>query len=212
MTNQASVAGAWDLYSTKHRDKRFTWGGRRTLGRSPGMKVLNPRAGQRALELGCGSGDNAAHVAALGACVTAIDMSPVQVAAARDLWGHLPNLTVEQAEAVAFLDDDDGQQFDAVYSVYGAAWYTDPELLLPAVKARVAPGGVYVFSHAHAPETGRGTLDSCPSVERWDFHPHTWVFLLRTHGFRQIETWELPASKGFPDWPTMLVRGRIDND
>lgn len=206
------LAAAWDLYTTKGRDKRFTWGraSRRWLKEptTPGVEVLDVQIGQRVLDLGCGTADNAAHVAALGARVTAVDLSPVQVAAARQRWGHLANLTVEHVEAVSFLRDTD-LQFDAVYSVYGAAWYTDPEELLPMVRARLRSGGVFAFNHAQAdPAIGRTCLDSTSVIERWDFPVRTWEFLLRTYGFRQVMSWELPPTKGFPEWPTVLVVGQ----
>ncbi len=207
--NLSSLAAAWDRYTTEHRDEQFTWAAMApATGESPGVEVLELRPGYRVLDLGCGAADNAAHLAALGVQVTGIDLSPVQVATARQRWGHVANLTVEHGEAVEYLSAT-SDTFDAVYSVFGAVWFTDPAALLPVVQARLRPGGVFAFSQADVqPAAGRCNLDNPAAIERWDFRPATWSFLLRTYGFRQVTTRELPATKGFRGWPTMLVTGQ----
>lgn len=204
----SSLAAAWDRYTTQHRGEQFTWAAATpATGESPGAEVLELRPGYRVLDLGCGPADNAAHLAALGVQVTGLDLSPVQVATARQRWGHVANLTVVQGEAVEFLSVT-SDTFDAVYSVFGAVWFTDPEALLPVVKARLRPGGVFAFSQADVqPATGRCNLNNPAAIERWDYKPATWAFQLRTHGFHQVATRELPATTGFRRWPTMLVTG-----
>lgn len=148
VANLSSLAAAWDRYTTEHRDERFTWAAMApATGESPGVEVLELGPGYRMLDLGCEAADNAAHLAALGVQVTGIDLSPVQVATARQRWGHVANLTVEQGEAVEYLSAT-SDTFDAVYSVFGAVWFTDPEALLPVVMARLRPGGVFAFSQA----------------------------------------------------------------
>lgn len=205
---------AWDGYSTCHQESAFAWGwyGPEPWSPSryvPGVEVLDPRPGTRALDLGCGAGDNAAHLAGLGPHVTAIDQSPVQVATGRQRWGHVASLDVVQAEAVAFMRAA-GPVFDVIYSVYGAAWFTDPEALVPAASSALGPTGLFACSHADVdPPEGRVTLDSAPDVQRWELSPLEWRMLLRAHGFREVRTIVLPPTLGFPDKPTILVIGQV---
>lgn len=201
---------AWDAYPTRHGDRRFTWGPKPSAWRRvPGVKVLEPLPGKRMLELGCGTGDNAAHLARLGVDVTALDSSGVQVAEARRRWGGLGNLVVEQVDAVEYLSVAQNlipaQKFDAVYSVFGAAWFTDPDVLVPLVAASLRVGGLFAVSHAAAPPTGRGRLDSNPAVERWDLSVEQWHATFERSGFAGVHSVQLPRT-AFP-WPTVLLTG-----
>ena len=59
---------------------------RRILG------ALGLRAGMRALDVGCGTGDNAALLAARGMRVTGFDVAPAAIEAARARYGDLGGL------------------------------------------------------------------------------------------------------------------------
>ncbi len=48
-------------------------------------------------------------------------------------------------DALAYLGET-YTVFDAIYSVFGAGWFSDPGLLLPIVHANLKPGGVFAFS------------------------------------------------------------------
>ncbi|MFJ9909612.1 class I SAM-dependent methyltransferase [Streptomyces sp. NPDC101152] len=147
------TAIAWDTYSRQRPERRpvnargettwFNWTQYEDHG--PGAELLALPPGGRVLDLGCGKGGNAAHLASLGMQAVAVDVSPAQLRAAGERWGAMPGLKLHQAEAVAFLQDC-GEPFDAVYSVYGAVWFTDPARLLPVVRERLCPGGTLVFS------------------------------------------------------------------
>lgn len=137
--------------------------------------------------------------------MTAVDCSPVQAARARQRWSHLPNLAVLQADAVDYLEASGPAVWDAVYSVFGAAWFCVPDRLLPAVRSALRSGGLFAFSHADAQPEGVGPLTSCPEIVRWDYRPHTWVATLQRYGFHDVVARELPATRGFPHWATMLV-------
>ncbi|MFI1811130.1 methyltransferase domain-containing protein [Streptomyces sp. NPDC020422] len=54
-------------------------------------------------------------------------------------------MELHRADALTYLGDT-FTTFDAVYSVFGATWFTDPGLLLPMVHANLKPGGVFAFS------------------------------------------------------------------
>lgn len=137
----------------------------------PGAELVGVAAGARVLDLGCGKGGNAAHLAAIGMRAVGVDVSPRQLAAARERWGQTSGLELHHAEAVRFLLED-GEGFDAVYSVYGAVWFTDPALLLPAVRQGCAravgssspSGRPSRAATAARPRTSRAARTRTPSL------------------------------------------------
>lgn len=106
-------------------------------GHGPGFELLGEPAS--ALELGAGRGNAVAALASRGVRATGVDVSPVAVEHARHQWAHL-GAEFHHADVVEFLTGT-GQRWDAVYSVWGAAWFTDPDVLFPLVHDRLEPGG-----------------------------------------------------------------------
>ncbi|HET7051672.1 MAG TPA: class I SAM-dependent methyltransferase [Solirubrobacteraceae bacterium] len=103
------------------------------------------QAGVRSiLELGCGTGNDAARLAGEGYSVTAIDLSSEAVAQARAKFGSLARFIV--ADMTQRLPFPDGS-FDAVMS--NVALHMFPDGVTRAVFAQVArlvrPGGLFVF-------------------------------------------------------------------
>lgn len=131
-------------------------------GHGPGAEVLD--APETALDLGPGDGVELVYLARnYGTKVIGVDFSSVQTARASHWWHDEPGVSFEHAEACAFPSLHE-TSYDAVYSVWGAVWFTDPEQLLPLVLKRLAPGGVFAFSHA-AP--GEGTYGPQPMGGQW---------------------------------------------
>ncbi|MEU2558399.1 methyltransferase domain-containing protein [Streptomyces longispororuber] len=54
--------------------------------------------------------------------------------------------------------------FDAVYSVWGAVWFTDPDRLLPLIARRLAPGGVLAFAHLGLPGGRQLLIEAAAAV------------------------------------------------
>jgi SAM-dependent methyltransferase len=219
-----NTAIAWDTYSRQRPDRRptnargettwFNWTQYEDHG--PGIELLKVAAGARVLDLGCGKGGNAAHLAAHGVRAVGVDVSPRQLAAARERWGQAPGLELHHAEAVRFLLED-WEGFDAVYSVYGAAWFTDPALLLPAVRERLRPGGRLVFSQrppvegcygCQASYIPRGPDEDPLVVKRWDYEPDAWEQMLAGHGYMDVRAMVLPAPPGPRTVGTLIVQAR----
>jgi len=106
------------------------------------LALLGPVAGLDVLELGCGGGHSSAAVAAAGARVTAVDVSPAQLALAREVVGGRVRLVEADAEALPF----DDASFDLAFADHGAPTFCDPERLLPEVARVLRPGGRLVFN------------------------------------------------------------------
>lgn len=68
----------------------------------------------RILVLGCGEGHDAAHFAANGHVVTAVDFSPEAIARARNHYGHMSNLTFTQNDVFNLPSDWIGA-FDIIF-------------------------------------------------------------------------------------------------
>ncbi|MEV7684434.1 class I SAM-dependent methyltransferase [Streptomyces bungoensis] len=216
------TATAWDTYAQQRPERRatnargettwFNWTQYEDHG--PGAELLAAGAGARVLDLGCGKGGNAAHLATLGIQAVGVDVSYEQLRVARTRWGRTPGLELIQADAVRFLQGA-GDMFDAVYSVYGAVWFTDPATLLPAVRARLRSGGRLVFSQrppvegcygCQASYIPRGADQDPLIVKRWDYEPHAWRQMLGEYGFADVRTEVIPAPAGPRTVGTLLVQ------
>ncbi len=145
-----------------------------------------------------------------------VDVSPQQLVAARERWGRTPGLQLHQADAISFLRED-REGFAAVYSVYGAVWFTDPARLLPAIRERLRPGGRLVFSQrppvegcygCQASYIPRGADEDPLVVKRWDYEPDAWERLLQEHGFTDVSADVLAAPPGNRKTGTLIVRAR----
>ncbi|MGW2721862.1 class I SAM-dependent methyltransferase [Streptomyces sp. NPDC001492] len=215
MTQHATEEDAWDAYGDGSQARlwdrdptRFhwtQWTGHPNHG--PQLELLPTGPGTSVLDLGCGKGRNLSHVAARGGRAVGVDLSGNQITAARALSG-VP-MELHQADATAFLDTC-REEFDAVYSVFGAVWFTDPEVLLPKIWRRLKPGGVLVFSH-RPPENGEcGPVlhgEEAPAM-RWCYPDTVWESRLRAVGFVDVASWIIappPGKEGMVQ--TVLVRG-----
>ncbi|MFG2815523.1 class I SAM-dependent methyltransferase [Streptomyces sp. NPDC048410] len=196
---------------------RMEWTTRPAQG--PGAEILGPDLrGKRLLELGCGPGHNAARHSAR---VTGVDLVGLQVRRARSHYGRLNNCTFVAGHALHYLQASD-EQFDAIYSVFGAIGLVAPELLLPAIAQRLRFGRVLAFSVPHPQRGGRSPSgDDRPRrdfvtlpdrtrlpIARWEFDTDRWERQLSRAGFRLTSAQEFhDPRKGH--WPiTLLIRAR----
>jgi SAM-dependent methyltransferase len=107
--------------------------------------------GTRVLELNCGTGEDAVHLAGFGAEVLATDAAPEMVAATRSKAGRRGVGERLRAETVAIesldaLDIDPSGPFDLVLSDFGGInCVADLRPLGPALARLVRPGGSVVL-------------------------------------------------------------------
>ncbi|MBG0818436.1 class I SAM-dependent methyltransferase [Planomonospora sp. ID82291] len=161
----------------------------------PGTRVLGPLAGRRVLDLGCGTGRYAAHLARHHhAHVTGVESAPAQHERAVSSYGSIPGLTLVQADAVDYLQET--APFDVIISVHGALCFTPPAVLLPGIFTALRPGGLLAVSVLHTNYLGEGpaeTVEPSPqrlqiaghdpdTVYRWVLEPALWCRLLGEHG------------------------------
>lgn len=199
----------WDAYARSafepEAEPVFRW--TQYAGHGPGPELLgDPRS---VLELGCGTGRALAYLAERGVAATGVDLSPVMVERVRERWGPLGARFV-CAEVLEHLGGET-ETYDAVYSIFGCAWFTDPRRLFPLVRARLAPGGVFAFSHppaipgAYGPQGMYKGGFAGPALHtyRYSYRPRVWERLLLRAGFTEAEAqvWEAPT----PGWTGTLV-------
>ncbi|KOG77975.1 MULTISPECIES: class I SAM-dependent methyltransferase [Streptomyces] len=220
MTDARSAA--WDTYSRGKPQRRrtnakgettwFNWSQYPDHG--PGAEVLALRPGDSVLDLGCGSGGNTAHLATLGMTSVGVDLSAKQLDKARERWSGVGGMELHQSDALAYLGSS-SRAFDAMYSVFGAAWFTDPALLLPAVHAHLKPSGVFTFSQrppvegcygCQASYIPRGPDEDPAVVKRWDYEPGAWELILKEHGYVDVSASVIPPPSGSRRTGTLLVR------
>jgi len=146
-----TYAGAefWDRFFRQRRESGndLDWEGRWTR---PFLMPLREAGARRVLELGCGTGNDAARLADAGFSVTAVDLSGEAIGRARGRFGSMARFVVaDMTERLPFPDG----AFDAVMS--NVAMHMFPDRVTRAVFAEVGrlvrPGGLFLF-HVNALE------------------------------------------------------------
>jgi trans-aconitate 2-methyltransferase len=127
------VADTWDsaLYDDRHS---FVWKKSADL-----VEILDPKPGDRILDLGCGTGHLTDRIAASGAAVTGIDASPSMIATARQ---NFPKLKFQVADARTFRFDE---PFDAVFSNAALHWVLDASAAAGSMARALRPEGRLVL-------------------------------------------------------------------
>lgn len=102
------------------------------------IELLDPKPGERILDLGCGTGDLTSRIAQAGAHVTGVDRDASMIAEAR---AKFPTLTFDVADAESFTTT---RPVDAVFSNAALHWMTRPDDVIAAVYDALTPGGRFV--------------------------------------------------------------------
>lgn len=122
----------WDA-----EDYRNSFGFVPNYGRAV-LDLLELKAGQKILDLGCGNGSLTKRLSEMGAAVTGADSSAEMVALARRDYPEL-DFVLADAEKLCFHE-----MFDAVFSNAVFHWISDQGAMLCGVAEALRPGGVLV--------------------------------------------------------------------
>jgi trans-aconitate methyltransferase len=119
-----------DLYDTKHSfvseygNQLLEW--------------LAPKAGEKILDLGCGTGDLAKKLHDFNVDVVGIDHSPNMIIQAKQKYPEIPFL-VQNATALEYQNE-----FDAVFSNATLHWIKSPKQALSCIHQSLKPDGRFV--------------------------------------------------------------------
>ncbi|KUN03958.1 methyltransferase type 11 [Streptomyces yokosukanensis] len=191
----------WDAFAESafkdDAEPSFCW--TQYAGHGPGPELLG--APDSVLEIGCGTGRALAHLAQQGIKATGVDLSPRMVERAGEKWAPL-GVRIERGEVLDWLAADEGR-YDAVYSIFGAAWFTDPSRLFPFVREHLNEGGTFVFSQppaipgAYGPQGmyKGGFAGKAMFTYRYSYKPAVWERHLLRAGFTDATATVVDAPK-----------------
>ena len=195
-----------DFFAGYSKLARFGPGWRNAYEHPAFMALLPDIAGRRVLDLGCGVGQLANHLAAQGAAdVVGVDLSERMLAMARAEYGH-PRLTFQRAsmEDAAFPVE----RFDLVVSSLAFHYVADYAHLCRRIADWLAPGGVLVFSTEHPVYLSRA------SAEGWvrDENGKALYWALDRYGDEGLreESWLAEGVQKYHRMVSTLVNGPID--
>jgi trans-aconitate 2-methyltransferase len=120
-----------ELYQSSHS---WAWEYGRDL-----LQFLAAKAGERVLDVGCGTGQLTYEISASGAQPVGIDASAEMIAAARK---NFPSLQFEVCDAAGMPFES---EFDAVFSNAALHWVTDQKGAIASIARSLKAGGRFVF-------------------------------------------------------------------
>jgi trans-aconitate 2-methyltransferase len=120
---------SWDaeLYEAQHG---FVWKYGESL-----IELLDPKPGERILDLGCGTGQLTQKIAERGADVLGLDASPEMIGQARQNFPSL-RFVLQDATAMSFAEE-----FDAVFSNAALHWIPDATAVAQGIFRALRMGG-----------------------------------------------------------------------
>ena len=174
------------------------------------INLLEPRAGERILDLGCGSGQLTAKIAESGAHVMGVDRSEEMIAEARR---NFPALKFDVADAANFSVDT---PVDAVFSNAALHWVKDADGVANSVARALRPGGRFVLEMGGKGNT-QAVMDALrevagPIETPW-YYPSVgeYTSLLERHGFEIAfatlfdRPTRVEGEDGLEDWLAMFA-------
>jgi trans-aconitate methyltransferase len=179
------------------------------------FQLLNPRAGERILDVGCGEGSLTERLVAAGATVVGVDASEEMVAAAR---ARGLDARMIDAERLPFE-----REFDAVFSNAALHWVRDHDAMLAGVRRALKPGGRFVAEFG-----GHGNVAAIQvairsvlahrgwetNIHRYYATPAEYSARLQTHGFSvshiDLIPRPTPLPTGIRGWLETFERATLD--
>ena len=181
------------------------------------LDLLDPKPGERILDVGCGEGTLTMKIIERGATVLGVDNSPEMIAAARTNGVDAVQLAAEDMQFFA--------EFDAAFSNATLHWVLQKEQAARAILRALKPGGRF------AGEMGgegnltklREALDDeliirgyAPPVEasNWYASPEEFAAVYEAAGFREVDARLIerptPIEHGVAAWVTTFRKGWLD--
>lgn len=134
----------------------------------PGTEIfsmLQPRSGERILDVGCGTGDFMAEMAASGAIPTGIDLSEDMVGRARQKH---PELNILAEDICHYRSDE---RFDAVFSNAALHWIKDAPAAARSIWLALRDGGRFVAEFAGS---GNVSVLTAAMKQEMEKHGYSW--------------------------------------
>jgi SAM-dependent methyltransferase len=186
--------------------ERFGAGWQRAMEHHDLLGLIGDPTGMRVLDLGCGTGQLAQHLASLGAReVLAVDVSARMLELAQAEFAH-PRVTYRRAaiESLEFA----AARFDLVVSSLAVHYVADYRGLMLDVAVWLSPGGVLVYSTEHPIFTAR-----LPE-EGWLLDKHgqrtRWTIDRYADEDARAETWFVEGVRKYHRRLSTLVNGVLD--
>jgi trans-aconitate methyltransferase len=189
------------------------------------VDLLDPKPGERILDVGCGTGHLTYEIRQRGAKVVGMDSSPSMLQEARATY---PDLEFVQADASAFVFKE---PFDAIFSNAALHWVTDAENAIVCMAQALRPGGRFVIEMG-----GKGNIERLVSalfeaLKQFDCHDakHRWFFpsigeygtMLERHRLEPTSMWlfdrltKLEGEDAIVDWFRIFgeaIEADVDED
>lgn len=181
------------------------------------LSLAAPKAGEHALDIGCGTGETTLALAgAVGdeGTVLGLDLSEQMLARARERAEELLSEAEFRAADVATFDEEDG--FDLILSRFGVMFFSDPVAAFANLHRLAAPGGRLVFACWQGPQDNlwatlpmQALKDVLPPQPPADPHapgPFAFADPERVHGILDAAGWQDIAFHAF-DFAMMVGEG-----
>ncbi|KDA41202.1 MULTISPECIES: bifunctional 2-polyprenyl-6-hydroxyphenol methylase/3-demethylubiquinol 3-O-methyltransferase UbiG [unclassified Frankia] len=198
---------AADGLNTRPARHRFRWTRTCDGDADPGAELLGEVAGRRVIELGCGAGDNLAHLVERGARGVGLDPARSQILRARARW---PEPLFHHVDAARYLASC--AKADTIFSTYGALGLYPTAPLLALICQALRLGGLLAASAPLGSGTDVGSRytvrlsdGGTAPVIRFDHTPDGWRDLLTAAGFADVEITVVEESAA-PN--TVILRAR----
>ena len=181
------------------------------------LDLLDPQAGERILDIGCGEGSLTRKIMERGATVLGVDASPEMIAAARANGVDALLLPAEDMQFFA--------EFDAAFSNATLHWVLQKEQAARAIFRALKPGGRFAGEMGGEGNIARlqQIVDEemilrgyAPPVEadNWYPPPEEFAAVYEAAGFREIDARLIerptPLAHGIAAWVLTFRKGWLD--
>ena len=181
------------------------------------LDLLDPKPGERILDIGCGEGTLTRKIIERGATVLGVDSSPEMIAAARSNGVDALLLPAEDMQFFA--------EFDAAFSNATLHWVLQKEQAARAIFRALKPGSRFAGEMGGDGnlERMRDALDEeliirgyVPPVEasNWYASPDDFAAVYEAAGFREVDARLIerptPIEHGVAAWVATFRRGWLD--